>query len=52
MFIECPVGYFGENCTNICPPSYYGHMCVQKCKCSPCHHIYGCVSTTLLRVAG
>nr|XP_034304588.1 uncharacterized protein LOC109618160 [Crassostrea gigas] len=48
---ECPVGYFGENCTNICPPSYYGHMCVHKCKCSPCHHIYGCVSTTPLRVA-
>lgn len=52
QFSECPLGYFGDNCTNICPSSYYGRVCVHKCECSPCHHIYGCVSTTLIRVAG
>lgn len=40
---ECPVGYFGDNCTNICPSSYFGRLCVHECECSPCHYIYGCV---------
>ncbi|XP_052680044.1 uncharacterized protein LOC128160742 [Crassostrea angulata] len=48
---ECPLGYFGDNCTNICPSSYYGRLCFHKCKCLPCHHIYECVSTTLKRIA-
>lgn len=50
--LECPAGYFGDNCTDICLSSYYGRYCVQKCKCIPCHHIYGCVFSTLKHVAG
>ncbi|XP_052679434.1 uncharacterized protein LOC128160192 isoform X1 [Crassostrea angulata] len=45
---ECPAGFFGTNCSAECPALYYGIGCLQNCDCSPCHHVYGCVSSTLI----
>lgn len=43
-FIECPVGYYGDNCSLHCPPLTYGNHCAEYCSCSStlCHHVYGC----------
>lgn len=42
MYIVCPDGYFGQNCSKPCTPGLYGPGCVEKCNCSHCHHVYGC----------
>lgn len=31
IYIECPQGSYGINCTAICPDGYYGHLCRGKC---------------------
>lgn len=41
-FVECPAGYFGFNCSLECNAPSYGLGCVERCKCDPCHHVYGC----------
>ena len=43
-FIECPPGYYGDNCSFPCPALSYGSGCVEQCSCSSesCHHVYGC----------
>lgn len=43
LFIDCPVGYFGESCTDKCTPPIYGelHVCSDGCDCTLCHHIFG-----------
>lgn len=45
QYVECPAGYYNDNCSDICPLSYYGPRCAQKCDCLPCHHVYGCSSS-------
>ena len=47
LFIECPAGYYKENCSLPCPPPTYGHNCAEECSCSraSCHHVYGCNET-------
>ena len=46
-FIECPVGYYRDNCSLPCPPTTYGIYCAEHCSCSStsCHHVYGCTVT-------
>lgn len=44
-FIDCPVGYFGKNCSEKCSPPGYGELCSQTCDCVSCHHIFGCNET-------
>ena len=43
-FIECPAGYYGDNCSFPCPALSYGSGCAEQCSCSSesCHHVYGC----------
>lgn len=45
QYIDCPVGYYGDNCSEICPTPHYGLKCGKQCDCLSCHHIYGCFST-------
>lgn len=43
---ECPIGYFGNNCSQKCIPPTYGVLCGKECtNCSSCHHELGCNST-------
>lgn len=44
QFIECSVGYSGDNCSVVCPSDSYGKLCSQTCDshCISCHHIFGC----------
>lgn len=44
QFIECSVGYSGDNCSVVCPSDSYGELCSQTCDshCISCHHIFGC----------
>lgn len=44
-FIDCPIGYFGKNCSEKCSPPGYGELCSQTCDCVSCHHIFGCNET-------
>lgn len=39
---DCPVGYTGDNCSDVCPSHTYGKLCSQECTCISCHHIFGC----------
>lgn len=45
IFVECPIGYFGQNCSDICPWPTYGALCSKVCECQPCNHEDGCIST-------
>lgn len=44
IFVDCPLGYFGYNCSQTCLPPHYGNFCTQKCEhdCQECHHRDGC----------
>lgn len=44
---DCPAGYFGYNCTDKCKHPTFGFLCLQSCHCPVCHHVVGCVSTTV-----
>lgn len=48
LFIECPIGHFGRNCSNKCSPPNFGYLCGQECPsyCKTCHYIFGCTITT------
>lgn len=48
LFIECPIGHFGRNCSNKCSPPNFGYLCGQECPsyCKTCHNIFGCTITT------
>lgn len=48
LFIECPIGHFGRNCSNKCSPPNFGNRCGQECPsyCKTCHYIFGCTITT------
>lgn len=43
IFEECPIGYFGFDCSVPCDQPFYGKLCSLRCGCLKCHHIYGCV---------
>ena len=47
-FIDCPVGYYGDNCSFSCPAPTDGNGCAETCSCSnaSCHQVYGCNLTT------
>lgn len=42
--IECPVGYYSENCSEKCMYPSYGEECQGECHCSQpmCNFITGC----------
>lgn len=48
LFIECPIGHFGRNCSNKCSPPNFGYLCGQEYPsyCKTCHYIFGCTITT------
>lgn len=52
LFIECPIGHFGRNCSNKCSPPNFGYLCGQECPsyCKTCHYIFGCTITTKQKV--
>lgn len=45
QIVECPAGYFGQNCSDRCPWPTYGSWCNQTCACATCDHILGCMTT-------
>lgn len=42
--LECPVGYYFNNCSKVCSPPSYGDGCQSVCKCpfKDCHFATGC----------
>ncbi|XP_062575760.1 uncharacterized protein LOC134237637 isoform X2 [Saccostrea cucullata] len=42
--IECPPGYYDNNCSKPCPPGYFGRRCVSRCTCNLtlCNSVTGC----------
>ena len=53
VFIVCPDGFFGDNCSVSCFFPQYGSLCNETCNCSNafCHHVYGC-NTTIVTTTG
>lgn len=47
LCVACSAGYYGANCNQLCPPYLYGLGCKHSCDCSSCHHIYGCITSTI-----
>lgn len=45
LFVECPAGFYGKNCSILCPPPSYGCSCAKTCDCPVCHYIVGCIFT-------
>nr|XP_034328139.1 multiple epidermal growth factor-like domains protein 10 isoform X1 [Crassostrea gigas] len=44
--MKCPIGTFGENCTENCPDGTYGELCSQRCDCKinqRCNLLFGCL---------
>ncbi|XP_056004299.1 protein draper-like [Ostrea edulis] len=42
---ECPIGTYGDNCSEICSNGFYGKICAEKCECQPnetCDPKHGC----------
>lgn len=46
IIVDCPVGYFGVNCSNKCTPPTYGFYCSHVCECLACDHAFGCTLNT------
>lgn len=49
LFLDCPSGYYGSNCSNSCRYPSYGVECQEKCQCAKkaCDHVFGCSSYEL-----
>lgn len=50
MFLECPAGTMGPNCSITCPPGYHGRLCMEDCDCSQdqyCDPVSGCKQNTV-----
>ena len=45
-FLECTVGSWGDNCSNVCPYPFFGDRCGSKCECNEtmCHERKGCLN--------
>lgn len=44
--MKCPIGTYGENCTENCPDGTYGEFCLRLCECEinqQCNFIFGCL---------
>lgn len=49
-FVECPIGTYGENCTETCPHGKFGEFCLQPCECEInqlCNFMFGCLGIDL-----
>ena len=47
--LECPEGWFGEECKLSCPDGFYGLVCKETCNCTTdqiCDVLEGCVYNT------
>ncbi|XP_062605272.1 uncharacterized protein LOC134267068 [Saccostrea cucullata] len=47
--VECPPGYYGNNCSVPCSRGFYGSLCSQTCELCPwelCDRVTGCPNTT------
>lgn len=44
FFLECPIGYYFNNCSKVCSPPNYGESCQSVCRCpyKDCHFATGC----------
>ena len=45
-FLDCPIGWFGQECKTPCPDGHYGLKCKNSCNCSDdqiCDGQEGCV---------
>lgn len=44
IFLECPIGYYRDNCSEKCNPPTYGEECQYICGCpnDECHFVFGC----------
>lgn len=42
--LECPIGYYLNNCLEVCSPPNYGEDCQSICQCpyTDCHFATGC----------
>ncbi|XP_065925405.1 N-acetylglucosamine-1-phosphodiester alpha-N-acetylglucosaminidase-like isoform X2 [Magallana gigas] len=48
--MKCPIGTYGENCTENCPDGKYGEFCLQQCECKmnqQCNFMFGCLEQDL-----
>lgn len=47
--LECPLGYYGKECSEKCFPPTYGEDCQSLCNCplKECHFVNGCVQRHL-----
>lgn len=45
-FIECPPGYFGENCSEMCEHPTFGKGCAHQCSCEKhlSNFMHGCTN--------
>lgn len=45
LFLGCPSGYYGSNCSNSCRYPSYGVECQEECHClkKACDHVIGCL---------
>lgn len=46
LIVECPIGSYGENCSQNCPDEKYGEFCLQQCNCTTnqrCNFMFGCL---------
>lgn len=53
MCIECPIGFYGPNCSKPCRNPNYGSGCQRMCRCNEtdCNNILGCtvgIDTTVV----
>ena len=46
IFLECTVGSWGDNCTNVCPYPFFGDGCTNICGCNQtmCNKEKGCLN--------
>lgn len=49
LFLGCPSGYYGSNCSISCRYPNYGVECQEECHCpkKACDHVFGCSNNEL-----
>lgn len=46
IFVACPNGTYGKDCSENCPDGMYGELCSQRCQCKmnqQCNYTFGCL---------